>query len=105
MNTPYYGHTHYHVAPANTQAKTWQRVCLPHPDKIELKKTPSDERERGRSEPEGTRTPNLLIRSQMLYPIKLQVHLSAAKLAKKLNDRECSVKKNDDNPAYYPSPR
>jgi len=31
--------------------------------------------------------------------------LSAAKLAKKLNDRECSVKKNDDNPAYYPSPR
>ena len=26
-----------------------------------------------RSEPEGTRTPNLLVRSQMLYPIKLQV--------------------------------
>ena len=25
------------------------------------------------SEPEGTRTPNLLIRSQVLYPIKLQV--------------------------------
>ena len=25
-------------------------------------------------EPEGTRTPNLLIRSQVLYPIKLQVH-------------------------------
>ena len=25
------------------------------------------------SEPGGTRTPNLLIRSQMLYPIKLQV--------------------------------
>ncbi len=24
-------------------------------------------------EPEGTRTPNLLIRSQVLYPIKLQV--------------------------------
>ena len=27
------------------------------------------------SEPEGTRTPNLLIRSQVLYPIKLQVHV------------------------------
>ena len=26
-------------------------------------------------EPEGTRTPNLLVRSQMLYPIKLQVLL------------------------------
>ncbi len=25
-------------------------------------------------EPGGTRIPNLLIRSQMLYPIKLQVH-------------------------------
>ena len=25
------------------------------------------------SEPEGSRTPNLLIRSEMLYPIKLQV--------------------------------
>ena len=24
--------------------------------------------------PEGSRTPNLLIRSQVLYPIKLQVH-------------------------------
>ena len=28
-----------------------------------------------RGEPEGTRTPNLLVRSQMLYPIKLQVLL------------------------------
>ena len=27
-----------------------------------------------KSEPGGTRTPNLLVRSQMLYPIKLQVH-------------------------------
>jgi hypothetical protein len=27
------------------------------------------------SEPGGTRTPNLLVRSQMLYPIKLQVLL------------------------------
>ena len=27
--------------------------------------------------PEGSRTPNLLIRSQMLYPIKLQVQWAA----------------------------
>ena len=31
-------HTHCQVAQADTQAKTWQRVCLPHPKKIELKK-------------------------------------------------------------------
>jgi hypothetical protein len=30
-------HTHCQVAQADTQAKTWQRVCLPHPEKIELK--------------------------------------------------------------------
>jgi hypothetical protein len=33
-------HTHCQVAQADTQAKTWQRVCLPHADKIELKKSP-----------------------------------------------------------------
>ncbi len=33
-------HTHRQVAQADTQAKTWQRVCLPHPEKIELKKIP-----------------------------------------------------------------
>ena len=25
-----HSHTHYQVAPADPQAKTWQRVCLPH---------------------------------------------------------------------------
>ena len=33
-------HTHCQVAQADTQAKTWQRVRLPHPEKIELKKFP-----------------------------------------------------------------
>jgi hypothetical protein len=33
-------HTHCQVAQADTQAKTWQRVYLPHPEKIELKKFP-----------------------------------------------------------------
>ena len=32
------------------------------------------------SGPEGSRTPNLLIRSQMLYPVKLRVLLWAAKI-------------------------
>ncbi len=34
-------HTYCQVAQADTQAKTWQRVCLPHPEKIELKNFPS----------------------------------------------------------------
>jgi hypothetical protein len=33
-------HTHCQVAQAATQAKTWQRVCLPKPEKIELNKFP-----------------------------------------------------------------
>ena len=32
-----------------------------------------------RGEPGGTRTPNLLVRSQMLYPIKLQVRFGLRK--------------------------
>ena len=35
---PRSSHTHCQVAQADTQAKTWQRVCLPHPEKIELNK-------------------------------------------------------------------
>jgi hypothetical protein len=35
---PRSSHTHCQVAQADTQTKTWQRVCLPHPEKIELKK-------------------------------------------------------------------
>ena len=37
---PRSSHTHCQVAQADTQAKTWQRVCLPNPEKIELKKFP-----------------------------------------------------------------
>jgi hypothetical protein len=37
---PRSSHTHCQVAQADTQANTWQRVCLPHPEKIELKKFP-----------------------------------------------------------------
>jgi hypothetical protein len=37
---PRSSHTHCQVSQAITLAKTWQRVCLPHPEKIELKKFP-----------------------------------------------------------------
>jgi hypothetical protein len=30
MNRTLHSHTHCQVAPADTQAKTWQRVCLPN---------------------------------------------------------------------------
>jgi hypothetical protein len=33
--------------------------------------------------PEEIRTPSLLIRSQMLYPVELRAHMKAGKLAKK----------------------
>ena len=39
-NSRHSSHTHCQVAQADTQAKTWQRVCLPHPEKIDLKKFP-----------------------------------------------------------------
>jgi hypothetical protein len=39
-NSPRSSHTHCQVAQADSQTKTWQRVCLPHPEKIELKKFP-----------------------------------------------------------------
>ena len=44
MNTIHYtnnptlhSHTHCQVAPADPQAKTWQRVCLSHAEKKKLK--------------------------------------------------------------------
>jgi len=30
INPPLHSHTHCQVARADTQAKTWQRVCLPN---------------------------------------------------------------------------
>ena len=38
MNSKPNSHTHCQAAQANAQTKAWQRVCLSHPDKIELKK-------------------------------------------------------------------
>ena len=38
---PRSSHTHCQVAQAVTKAKTWQRVYLPHTEKIELKNFPS----------------------------------------------------------------
>jgi len=39
MNSQPNSHTHCQAAQANAQTKAWQRVCLSHPDKIELKKS------------------------------------------------------------------
>jgi hypothetical protein len=39
MNSQSNSHTHCHAAQANAQTKAWQRVCLPKPEKIELKKS------------------------------------------------------------------
>ena len=50
---------------------------------VSNKKAPSIRRDveriaKNNGTPEGTWTPNLLIRSQALYPIELQVHLRSA---------------------------
>ncbi len=39
MNSQPHSHTHYQAAQANAQTKAWQRVCLSHPGKIELKES------------------------------------------------------------------
>ena len=39
MNSQPNSHTHCQAAQANAQTKAWQRVCLSHPAKIELKKS------------------------------------------------------------------
>jgi hypothetical protein len=46
-------HTHCRVAQANTQAKTWQRVCQHITDKIELKKIslPSENKKYATTQP------------------------------------------------------
>ena len=51
-------HTHCQVAQADTHAKTWQRVCLPHPEKIELKKFPfpSENKKYATAQPDTTKT-------------------------------------------------
>ena len=51
-------HTHCQAAPANAQTKAWQRVCLSHPDKIELKKPslPSENKKYATAQTDTTRT-------------------------------------------------
>jgi len=54
---PRSSHTHCQVAQAVTQAKTWQRVCLPRPKKIELKKFPfpSENKKYANAQPDTTK--------------------------------------------------
>ena len=60
---PRSSHTHCQVAQADTQAKTWQRVCLPHPEKIELKKfpDPSENKKYATAQPDTTKTETAIL--------------------------------------------
>ena len=55
---PRSSHTHCQVAQADTQAKTWQRVCLSHLEKIELKKIslPSENKKHTTAQTNTTQT-------------------------------------------------
>ena len=58
MNSQPKSHTHCQAAQANAQTKAWQRVCLSHPDKIELKKSslPSENKKYTTAQPDTTKT-------------------------------------------------
>ncbi len=58
MKSQPYSHTHCQAAQANAQTKAWQRVCLSHPDKIELKKSslPSENKKHPTAQPDTTKT-------------------------------------------------
>ena len=58
MNSHPNSHTHCQAAQANTQTKAWQRVCLSHPDKIELKKSflPSENKKYATAQTDTTKT-------------------------------------------------
>lgn len=56
INPTLHSHTHCQAAQANAQTKAWQRVCLSHPDKIELKKSslPSENKKYATSQTDTT---------------------------------------------------
>lgn len=58
MNSQPNSHTHCQAAQANAQTKAWQRVCLSHPDKIELKKSslPSENKKYATTQADTTKT-------------------------------------------------
>ena len=58
MNSQPNSHTHCQAAQANAQTKAWQRVCLSHPDKIELKKSslPSENKKYATAQTDKTKT-------------------------------------------------
>jgi len=70
-------HTYCQVAQAYTQAKTWQRVCLPQPEKIELKKFPfpsenikySTAKPNDRQKPVALQTPKSLTDKRFNYSV------------------------------------
>jgi hypothetical protein len=62
-NKPISSHTHCQAAQANATTKAWQRVCLPHAEKIELKKIslPSKNKKHPTAQPNTTKTGNALL--------------------------------------------
>ncbi len=58
MNSQPKSHTHCQAAQANAQTNAWQRVCLSHPDKIELKKSslPSENKKYSTAQSDTTKT-------------------------------------------------
>jgi hypothetical protein len=63
MNSQPNSHTHCQAAQANAQTKAWQRVCLSHPEKIELKKSslPSENKKYSTTQSDTTKTDELSI--------------------------------------------
>ena len=58
MNCQPNSHTNCQAAQVNVQTKAWQRVCLSHPDKIELKKSslPSENKRYATAQADTTKT-------------------------------------------------
>jgi hypothetical protein len=63
MNSQPNSHTHCQAAQANAQTKAWQRVCLSHAHKIELKKSsfPSENKKYATAQTGTTKTVKLSI--------------------------------------------
>ena len=70
MNSQPNSHTHCQAAQANAQTKAWQRVCLSHPDKIELKKSslPSENKKYATAQTNTTQTMTVKLKSDNGLP-------------------------------------
>ena len=86
------------LEPPASRATIWRANQLRHTHHILLRKK--------NGAPGGTRTPNLLLRRQLLYPAELQAHITQDRLIKKLEqvmgiEPTCSAWKADILPLNY----